>query len=232
MATYSYGADFSAAFAVAPFSGELGSQTLLDLMKLHLGIDPGDTTNDEALTRAINMAGDIVENYLGRVVTKREVLERWPHHFGTVTLRNLEVDPTANVTVYLNGVVQSGYSIFLMNGGLAYLTRQDGRPDVPMDWRAFDQVSVTYTAGYDPLPSDLANAIVWTAALIYQSEGTGTTPGGGSSGDVKSMTIYDVGSMTYDVGGSSGNSSGIIGSPGVIPDTAAQLLTHYKRLAA
>jgi len=227
--------DFSAAFA-SSFSSIGGAQedmTLLALLKLHLGIVPGDTTNDEELTRSLNMAGDVIETYLDRVIAKREVLERWPHHFGTVILHQPQVDPDADVTVYLNKVIQSGYSIFLMRDNLAYLSRQGYRPDMPMDWRGFDNVSVTYTAGYDPLPSDLADAIVYTAAAYYGAIGTGQFPGGstGGSGELKSLTLYDVGSVSYDVASSSGGTGGgSVSGSGYISDAVAEMLQPYMRL--
>lgn len=232
MITYSFGADFSSAFA--SLSGVQSDQTLLELLKLYLGIDPADTSDDEALTRALNIAGDSIETYLDRVVVLREVTEYFPHHFGTVILHEPQVNLTQNLTVYLNGVAQSGYSAWLDRGKFAHLSRSGIRQDTPMDWRVYDQVDVVYSAGYDPLPSDLAQAIVYTAADLFNSEGTGSLPGGGGgSGEIKSMTIHDVGSISYDVGGSSGSSGdGGFGSTGIVPDTAALMLTRYKRMSA
>jgi len=227
MASY----DFSAAFATSfsQLGGTQDDQTLLDLLKLFLGIDPGDTTNDEALTRALNMAGDMVETYLDRIVVKRETAEFFPHHFGTVILHDLPFDPTAPIVVTLDGVNQVDYKVFRSRGQLAHLSRIGQSRDSPMDWRPYEQVIVTYTAGFDPIPSDLAQAIVYVAADLYASEGTGATPGG-SSGAVKSMTIQDVGSIAYDVGGSSSAGGGAYGSPGVISDVSAQMIARYKRM--
>ena len=225
MASY----DFST--ALVSIGGTLDDTTLLDLLKQYLGITGAD--NDAELSQALNMAGYSVETYLDRVVLKREVEEYFPHHFGTVELHNLPVDPTADLTVDLNGDEQTDYSLWFDRNRLAHLSRTGQSFDVPMDWRPYANVTVTYTAGYDPLPSDLANAIIWTAALIYQSEGSGSIPGGGGgSGEIKSMSIYDVGSISYDVGGaSSGSGDGTFPSAGIIPGSAAQVLSRYKRMA-
>lgn len=209
-----------------------GTVTLLDYLKDYLDIT--DDNQDAALGAALNMAGPTIETYLDRVVAKRLVTEYFPHHFGTVELHNMPVDVGAGVTVTLDGDAQTGFELFLYRGQTAFLTRGKQRQDYPMDWRVFEQVEVQYTAGYDPLPVDMANGIIWTAGLIYQGQGSGNIPGGSGTGEVKSMTIYDVGSISYDVGssGSSGGDGGYFGSPGIIPDAAAQTLMRYKRMAA
>lgn len=226
---YAFGTDFSAAFAVATGSPE---GTLLELLKAYLGIDPGDVTKDAELSQAINMAGDFIETYLDRVVALREVNEYFPHHFGTVILHHYPVDTAQGVVVTLNGDAQSGYTVWRGRDNLGHLSRTGMRQDTPMDWRRYDQVDVTYTAGFDPIPSDLANCIIWTAADLYNSQGTGSIPGGGGSGEIKGMTIYDVGSITYDVGSSSsGGGDGTFTGGGVIPATVQSILTRYKRMS-
>lgn len=200
--------------------------TMLEELKLFLGIDPSDTANDAKLTRALNMAGPSIETYLDRVVAKREVIENFRHHFGTVVLHHCPVDPT--ITVEVNGSPATGYEWYEYRS-LAYLTRTGLRPDMPMDWRRFDRVKVTYTAGFDPIPSDLAYAIVMTAGGFYAADGTGAAPGG-ASGDVKTLQIYDVGSVTYDVGGEGSDTQVGVINPGIISEQAAQILSRYKRM--
>ena len=226
MATYDFSAAFASSFSQAGGTGE--EKTLLALFKEFLGIPPEDTTNDEALSQALNMAGDAVETYLDRAVVKRTLEEYFPQHFGTVVLHDLPYDTAVPVAVTLDGETQDDYSVFLSRGKLAHLTRTGCRHDQPMDWRPYQQVIVTYTAGFDPIPSDLANAIIYTANEFYSSVGTGAVPGG-ASGDIKSMSIYDVGSMSFDVGGSS---DGSVSATGVIPSTAAEMLLRYRRMVA
>ena len=229
-ASYSYSADFSGAFSNVSGAPQ---QTLLDQLKLFLGIPIEDDQFDEALTRALNQAGDTLEKYLDRIIVKRETIEHYPHHFGTVVLHEPQVDPTANLTVYLNGVVQSGYDIYMMRGKVAHLTRIGHSLDVPMDWRIYDQVDVTYTAGYDPIPSDLAYAITLYASLLYTAEGTGSIPSAGG-GDIKQFQLYDVGTVSYDTGSSASTGGGSGGSTiqaGMIPAEVAQSVQFYKRMS-
>lgn len=200
--------------------------TLLEMFKTFLGI--ADSAQDTALTMALNTAGPTLETYINNVIPKQECEDRYPHHFGTVTLDNSPVTDTA-IVVVLDGVTQDNYSVYTSRGRMGHLTRTDSAQDVPMDWRKYEQAVVTYEAGYDALPVDLAWAIIYTAAPVFKSDGTGTTPGG-ATGDVKKQMITGVGSIEYDVGSSSGG--GAIEAFGIIPETAAQLAQKYKRMNA
>ena len=203
-------------------------QTLLEFFNAFMGFE--DNANDAAANRSLDIAGSAVELYLDRTVAKREVVEDFPHHFGVVILHDPQVDVSTPPVVTLNGEGQTNYDVYLARDKLAHLTRLNMRQDVPMDWRAYDQVSVTYTAGYDPLPLVLAQALSYVAAGLFQADGTGSEPGG-ASGDIKSMSIYDVGSMSFDVGSSNSGSS-LVSGYGVITETSAQLLQAYKRPSA
>ena len=223
--------DFSAAFV--SLGGTQDDQTLLDFLKAYLGIDPADTSNDGELSSALNSAGDMCETYIDRIIAQRVATEYFQSHFGVVTLHNHPIDLNADVSVFLDGVEQTGYKVIRQRWGLPHLTRQNYQHDMPLDWRAYDQIIVNYTAGWEPIPSDLAQAIVYVASDIYASQGTGTPPGGGgASGAVKSMSIHDVGSISYDVGSSSSSSGGSISSFGVINDSATHILSRYKRMNA
>lgn len=206
--------------------------SLLDAFKIFLGIDPGDTTSDPELEAALQQAIAVIEGWLDRIIIKRPVDEYFAHHIGTVQLHEFPVDLTAPLNVFKDGVLDENYKPWLTRKQICNLSRTGNAYDTPVDWRPYAQVTITYTAGYDPLPSDLTNAIIWTANGFYTSTGTGTVPGG-SSGDVKSMSLYDVGSISYDVGGSSSGSSYMgANTTGPIPDSAAQILTRYRRMFA
>ncbi len=228
MAEYSFAASFATAFAA--LGGTQNDKTLLELLKEFLGIDPGDGSQDEALTQALNFAGDQAEKYLDRVVLKRETTQHFPHYFGSVILHDLPVEDP--VRVYLNGVEEIGqFSWFRDRGGMAHLSRTGQRQDVPMDWRNYDSVDVTYVAGFDPIPSDLAQSIVYIAAGLYKSTGTGNIPSK-ASGDVRSMTVFDVGSVSYDTGSSSGGATWAENDSGIIPDRVASMMSGYKRMVS
>ena len=89
---------------------------------------------------------------------------------------------------------------------LGYLAAPDGTlyqrggPGV-IDLR-FQTLNVTYTAGYDPLPADLAEALCQIAASAAPSS-SGASVGGGA---VNKLTVFDVGSVEF-----SGTPSGFFG---------------------
>lgn len=202
-------------------------EQLLTALKLYLGIDPTDTTQDEKLTRALELALATLEKWLDRIIIRREISEEFPHHFGSVILHHLPVSPT--VVVSLNGSEDTSYSWYKAVGGLAHLSRVNSRFDVPMDWRPYDQVVVTYTAGYDPIPDDLAYGVVLFAANLYESEGTSIPPATGSQ-DLRSLQLYDVGVMQMDVSSNSSPSNFYLQS-GFIPNSVAEHLMSYRRMS-
>lgn len=201
-------------------------QSLMDMLKKFLGIDLSNIDNDEKLSFALNLSGDVVEHHLDRVVVQREIEEIFEAQFDTQMLKERPTDIVVNPPkVYVDDVEDTSYKVYLDNAYQAHLTRTDLQQDIPLAWRKFAKVRVVYTAGFNPIPSPLAQAIVYTAADIYTSQGTGVMPQDTSS-DVKSVSLYDVGSVTYNV-----NSAYSV-SVGVIPAVAVQLLSKYKRIAA
>jgi hypothetical protein len=215
--------DFATALVENPTDPTM---TLLDLLKIQTGVT--DTTKDPVYTRALNAAGAAIESWLDTVVLRREVTERFAHHFGTVALKNIPA--TTLVEVNVGGQVSTDYEWFLSTGGYAYLTRTGIRWDMPMDWRPYEQVDVKYTAGFDPIPLDLSYAIVFTALAFSGVEGKGTAPGG-ASGDLKQFQLYDVGSVTYDVGGGGGGGGDIYYQSGIIANDIAESIKKYKRMS-
>jgi len=203
-----------------------GSPTLLDVFKIFLGINTGDDTQDAALSRALDSAGAAIETHVDRLIAKREVTEDFSGYFGTVMLQNYPVE-AGTLTATLNGEASTAYETF-NSAGLTYVTRIGHRRDVPIDWRCFDQVVLTYQAGFDPLPNDLANAILYTAQGLYASEGTGQAPAG--AGDISRMTIHDVGSISYSSGG--GGYGDYMAGFGIVPPTAVEMLVPYRKVSA
>ncbi len=202
-----------------------GNPTLLDVFKLFLGIDAGDDTQDAALSRALESAGAAIETHLDRKIAQREVTEDFSGYFGTVTLQHYPF-VSGSLTATLNGAETTAYETYT-SGSVTYVTRIGHGRDVPIDWRAFDQVTLTYQAGYDPLPNDLANAICYTAQGLFAAEGTGQAPGG--AGDVSRMTIHDVGSISYNTGS---DYSDYMAGFGIVPPVAAEMLVPYRKVSA
>ncbi len=197
--------------------------TLLEFARAFIGSDPGQ---DDTLASALKLAGDTVETYADRVLAKRQVTDDHAGEFGTIPLRQWPYDPAFPVTVTIDGTTKNDYRVYTERG-TSYLTRQTSRHDLPFDWRGYAQVIVTYTAGYNPVPVDLAQAITFTAMGILTAWGTGMVPSG-TANDVRRETITGVGTIEYAQ--TTGGVGVMGGAWGVIPPTAAQLLRAYKRV--
>ena len=117
-------ADYDFSTALVSIGGTADDTSLLDLLKDYLGIE--DEAQDADLTLALNLAGDVVETYLDRVIAKRPVEEYFQHHFGTVELHDFPVDAGVAPVVDLDGTEQTDYRVWLKRDKVANLTRADG----------------------------------------------------------------------------------------------------------
>lgn len=207
--------------------------TLLEFFKLQLGIDPSDTSDDDNLALSLNLAGSALETYLDRVIVKREVTEYFRAYFGAVILHHFPVDTVIGVSVDHDGIVSGDYKLYQDNARQGHLTRQGWRQDMPFDWRNYDQVIVLYTAGFDPIPLDLAQALIWIAQPLYDSMGTGSGVVV-DTGALKQVQLYDVGAVSYSTSSSSSTSSSAVvtfGGRGSIPAYVADSISAYKRMS-
>lgn len=221
-------ANFAAALVAR--SGTPG-QTVLASFKEYLGTDPADTREDGAMSISLNAVGAMIESYLDRVVVARSVTESYEHYFGTVILS--QAPAAGPVTVTADAVdVSADYTLYRDRAGAGHLSRLGMRHDIPMDWRAYAQVDVTYTGGWASIPEDLTYALLMSAGDYYGVAGTGTVPGGtaAGTGDIKQLTLYDVGSVSYDVGAADSGTGGT--GSGIIPAKALAILGPYRRYSA
>jgi hypothetical protein len=90
------------------------------------------------------------------------------------------------------------------------------------------QVSIGYAAGYRVLPADLELALWMIFDTIWAQ--VSSPSGGGAAGNISSVSIPDVGRISFDTGNSSSSGSGASGGAfGFIPATAVNLLEPYRR---
>ena len=80
----------------------------------------------------------------------------------------------------------------------------------------FNQLDITYSAGFEPVPSDVGYAIA-SVAIAYQQAG------GSSVGSVKKESIVGVGSVEYVTG------TDVDGNVGLISPSIIGVLDKYKR---
>jgi hypothetical protein len=165
-------------------------------LKAALGIAEADTSKDALVTTSLTMANALIMGYLGadlsdvvldRVVAKKVECARhislpvWPAI--SITSVTLDGTPMAAADYELEGVI--GVLNFV-NGTVT------GR------------ASVTYKAGYATIPADLNMVCLNIGASIYNNGGNiaGTVSG---SGELKSLTMFDAMSMSFETGSGSGD---------------------------
>ena len=153
--------------------------TNLSDVKETLGIDSGDSSKDNLITRKINQATEMIEGYCG--------LSRG-HHFTEATYTNEEYDGTGGHYLILHmrpvtSVDKFQYRDAALNeddwtdvDNQSYFVDHDaGVIDLLFTPGSnFNRFRVTYTAGYDPIPADLSEASVKLAAFLTDNEKQGS----------------------------------------------------------
>lgn len=185
--------------------------TLLELLKWQLEIEPFDTSRNKELSIYLEMAGQAAEKYIGNAIEKREMKENLSHARTPVALRYSPYGGDLVVTV--DGVdVSTDYEVFT-DDGLSWAVR-----DISGSSRetSFSQMTISYTAGYNPLPADLGYA------LVQSGEGYAA---GGSGGSIKRESVVGVGSTEY-YGGDEGSGATRVGQ---LPASAVSVLDSYLR---
>lgn len=103
--------------------------------------------------------------------------------------------------------------------------------------RVHDEVHFDYSGGYKVLPPDLELALWQIFNSIWQLNTSGGAGGGSTpvaSGAISRITLQDVGSISYNTGGSSGSgaagngASRIAESGSPVPFTALSILDLYR----
>ena len=196
----------------------------------------GITGNDEdtLLSRSLSFAATIINGYLGWDPTDVSLMRTYTTMAeDNQTSLQLPIWPAIEVaSVVSNGqpVVGEaqdaayGWWLDTTHGiieGLQYL----GASGVGRYGR--NRVTVNYRAGYFPTPQDLKDVALNIASAIYNNGGEVKAPASsGGSGELKSLTMFDAMSMSFDVGGSS-STDDAGGALGMV-EAWAFVLDRYK----
>lgn len=159
-------------------------KTLLDLVKELSGIPPLDTARDAEFSMYLQMAGESAQRYTNNALAKRQVVEQLSHSGSPVLLNYFPfVD---GLLVMVDGQdVTADYELFHQNG----MARIASSRCEAVSSCCFDQMVITYNAGFDPLPADLGYAIARTA-MAYEQQASG-------GGQLKKESIVGVGSWEF-----------------------------------
>jgi hypothetical protein len=183
--------------------------TLLQLLKDQLG-ETG-SGRDSELSMYLDMAGNSAEQYVDNVLVQREVVEQKPISGSPVALRYWPY--VSGLAIEIDGeTVTSDFELFKSEGvNWAVKDRCAASRS-----NCFDQMTLTYTAGYDPLPSTIGFAIVQGAM--------GFEAGADQGGPVSRETVVGVGTVEY-----TSQADGATAGMGMFPGSAVALLDQYRR---
>lgn len=160
---------------------DLVSYALTDLatVKEELGIDAGDTSQDNKIKRKINLATDMIEAYCGLSIG---------HHFSQTTYTNEEYtgsygsdlllkmspvlsfdsfqrrDTTQNEDDWTDNEPEN----YFLDEASGVVSTLFGQGTSPYGYR------VTYTAGYSTIPADLGEACAVLASYLVNNSGAST----------------------------------------------------------
>lgn len=140
--------------------------TTLANVKQYLGIEPGDTSADALLERMINAASATIERYCGRTFLQATYTDVM-HGTGQrrMSLRNIPVTAVTSVTVGGRAIqprqseTGQGFTFDKYCVSLTGHSFADG----------YDNVVISYTAGFAEVPADVDMACCELVSLRYKT---------------------------------------------------------------
>ena len=184
----------------------------LDDLREQLRVRPGDTANDAWYTKVIARSSLAAERYCNRIFAKQGYLDTF-RGGGTgqadepLVLSMAPVDPET-LEVTLDGAVMAaaGYALQPLPSHL-------WRVGSSTAWSNSAGLSVAYTAGFDPIPADVQQAVLDLCTM--ENAGRGRDP------MLRATESPGLGRQEYWVGGVPGSS--------LLPQDIASLLNPYRR---
>lgn len=172
----------------------------LDTAKELLGIDPGDTTQDANVQRAMDVTLNAVETRLGRQLLRARETVRFISPPGCCDIQVTRF-PIIEVYTVNDAPLPDACEIHHTVGAIYC-------PAIAQD----REVIIDYEGGYDPLPPELEN-VMWSAFVDHWSgldPATGGPPVEEVAGEqsVKSVTVFDGFKVDYATSSTSSSSQG------------------------
>ena len=184
----------------------------LDDLREQLRVRPGDTVNDPWYTKVIARSSLAAERYCNRIFVKQGYADVF-RGGGTgqadepLLLSQAPVDPET-LEVTLDGAVMAaaGYALQPLPSHL-------WRVGDTTAWINSTGLTVAYTAGFDPIPADVQQAVLDLCTM--ENAGRGRDP------MLRATESPGLGRQEYWVGGVPGSS--------LLPQDIASLLNPYRR---
>jgi hypothetical protein len=171
-------------------------------LKDSLGIAQSDVTHDAVLNTSLRNANSIMASYIG--FDASDVDAEYPY---TVYVAdnccyiNLPVWPVvAIVSITSDGNILATTD-WLLEERLGTVHFPNGLPFGGAQ-RIGHRVSVVYKAGFADIPDDLNMVCLNIAAALYTLGGNFSSSTNGGTGELKTLTMFDAMSMSFDTGSS------------------------------
>jgi hypothetical protein len=183
----------------------------IELLRQRACLAASDDSRDADITIAFQTAVAMIGDYLDRTLPSAAYTETFSHVSQTaLSVKAYPIDMTVPPTLISDGYVMTCHAESAT--GIIY-------PDQLIYGH---EVTVAYTGGYVTLPHVLQLVAVGTFTEVW-----GSLNGSTSSGlDIKSMSVPDVGTISYFSPTSSGTG---VDDHGMIPAAMISLLAPYKR---
>jgi hypothetical protein len=196
-----------------------------DDLKAAVGLEPNDTTKEALLELSVNTANALIAGYVGVDLSDTdteqafiEVVDNDARHMKLPAFPILSV-----VTLSADGNVMDPAN-YMLNERIGIIDFPMG---IPSGARWGHRMVATFKAGYEEIPQDLVMACTNIAAALYNLGGTFASAASGGSGELKSLTMFDAMSMSFDVGGTNANGE-VAGSPQSMISAWKFVLDKYR----
>lgn len=165
-------------------------------VKETLGIASGNTSKDNLIKRKINQATRMIEAFCGLAED---------HHFKRATYTNEEYEgtgssqfvfnmrPVTSVTSFQRATSSDSDASWDDVESELYFSDNLDAGVMPLNFSEggrYNSYRVTYVAGYDPIPADLAEACVTLAAYLVDNSTTGSAVASKTEGR-RSITYFN-----------------------------------------
>lgn len=167
----------------------------IESARVRVGLPPDDTSKDKEIVASLNASLAIAENYCDRKFLLKE--ETASFYYDITGKYSLKRYPIAEVLEVKD--TDGRFPQYRVHKSLGHILLKN--------YNFAEELNITYIAGYDPLPADLELALWGIFDAAYASinkamSGNGVGGGTSSIGQISSINIPDVGTVSFNTGAS------------------------------
>lgn len=205
------------------------SLILTEDLKEAVGILPADTTKDVVLANSVRTANALIAGYIGFDLSDTDTLRTF---IDTIENNARHILLPAFPIIEVAALSANGLPVLVdnywVNNRIGIVDFSPGNFSYGAGGMRFGhRVAVVYRAGYEEIPEDLQMACLNIAAALYNMGGTFASAASGGTGELKSLTMFDAMSMSFDVGGTSATGEAA-GSPIAMINSWKFVLDKYR----